>query len=282
MPLDTAAAEHTAHQSEGAAWRDRVYLGRVAHTRLTPFKHALDYRIFSMLVDIDAIPELARTSKLFRHNRFGLFSFHDADHGARDVSPLRPWVEAALRKAGIVLATPTIHALCIPRILGYVFNPLTIYYCRDAQGALRAIVYEVKNTFGEQHGYVLEAPAERANDRPGALIRQGVAKRFHVSPFMDVAGGYRFTVATPGEKLAVSIRYQDDDGRDLLIATHTGRGAPFGDKALLRALARHPGMAAKVMLGIHWEALKLWIKGAKFHRKPAPPNAEVSFQEAGR
>lgn len=281
MPLDTTASDHAARQSSDADWRDRVYLGRVAHTRLVPFKHALDYRIFSMLIDLDAIPERARTSKLFRHNRFGLFSFHDADHGARDGSPLRPWVEAALRKAGIALANPMIHVLCIPRILGYVFNPLTIYYCRDTQGALRAIVYEVKNTFGEQHGYVLEVDTDRDSRRPGALIRQGVAKCFHVSPFMDVAGGYRFTLAAPGEKLAVSIRYQNDEGRDLLIATHTGRGAPFGDKALLKALARHPGMAAKVMLGIHWEALKLWIKGAKFHRKPAPPSAEVSFPEAG-
>lgn len=257
---------------------NRVYSGRVVHTRLVPFRHALDYQVFSILVDIADLPMLDRKSRFFRYNRFGLVSFFDKDHGRRDGSPLRPWIDALLAQRDLSLDGGSVQALSFPRILGYVFNPLTLYYCRAREGNLVAIIYEVKNTFGEQHAYVLpiEPPQSKQGKQTGTT-RQAVNKHFHVSPFFDVSGRYAFRLTDPGEKLGVNIRYQDEKGADLLIATHTARGTGFSDTQLLKALVKHPVQALKVIGGIHWEALKLWAKGAAFHKKPPAPQQEASW-----
>lgn len=262
-----------------------VYSGRVVHTRLVPFRHALVYRVFSILVDLNDVPKLALQSRVFQYNRFGLVSFYDKDHGNRDGSPLRPWIDRLLAQRGLHIDNGSVQALCFPRILGYVFNPLTLYYCRAENGALVAIIYEVKNTFGEQHAYVLpierqDIDAQSAAAASGSLMKaaeQSVRKHFHVSPFFDVMGRYAFRVTEPGEKLGVNIRYKDAEGADLLIATHTARGVPFSDRHLIKALVKHPIQALKVIGGIHWEALKLWAKGAVFHKKPPAPQQEASW-----
>lgn len=248
-----------------------LYRGTVAHKRVTPFAHDLTYKVFSLLLDIDALDRTADSLRLFRHNRAGILSFHDRDHGARDGTPLRPWLNRVLRENGFDLEDCPVRLLTFPRLWGYVFNPLSIYYCYDRHHRLAATLYEVSNTFGEWHGYLLPA------DRPGAgPVTQRTEKVFHVSPFMPVDGEYRFTLTPPGETLSVMIRYQDDKGSDRMTATHTAHRTTLTDAALASALVKHPLMSLKVMAGIHWEALKLWKKGAKFHPKPDLPRNRIT------
>ena len=249
-----------------------LYWCRIMHERLLPFRHKFQYRVFSLLLDIDRLPAIAGASRLFRYNRSGLFSFHDRDHGARDGSALRPWVEAALASQGLQAAGARIRLLCFPRMFGYVFNPLSIFFCYDAQDRLRAVLYEVKNTFGDQHGYLIEAPGRDQGD----VVEQSATKRFHVSPFLPLDGSYRFRLSPPGERIAVQIRQHGPGGALQLIATQTGRREDLTDHTMVKALIRHPLMTVKVIAGIHWEALHLWRKGAAFFGWVKPPAEAVS------
>ena len=252
--------------------RSRLYLGRVMHRRPRPVRHRLDYRVYSLLLDLDELPDVERRLRLFSHNRFNLFSYHDRDHGPRDGSPIRPWIDARLKEAGCDLGGGRIETLCFPRMLGYAFNPLTIYWCRDTNDRLGAVLYEVKNTFGEQHCYLFPVDADRA---PSTPVLQQCDKAFYVSPFMGMDATYRFRLTEPGDRFSVLIRQSYADG-ETLVAAHTARAAALGDAALLRLLASHPLLTLKVIGGIHWEALKLWRKGAVFHRRPPPPQEPVS------
>lgn len=246
-----------------------LYVGKVMHARLMPFRHRFTYRVFSLFLDLDGIPALARRLRLFAHNRFALFSFHDRDHGPRDGGPLRPWIEAALARAGVDAAGGAIRVLCFPRVLGFVFNPLTVYWCHDREGRLRALLYEVKNTFGDQHGYLIPV-----GDVPGPEVRQSCEKGFYVSPFIAMEATYKFRVAPPGMRLALLIRQSVRDG-ELLVASLTGRRRGLSDGALLRVFVTHPLMTVKVVAAIHWEALRLVLKGATFHARPRPPVLDV-------
>jgi DUF1365 family protein len=250
-----------------------LYFGSVMHHRLIPFKHRFRYRVFSLWLDLDELVGPLKRLKLMPHNRFGLFSFHDRDHGARDGSPLRPWIERLLTQAGLDLEGGPIRLLCFPRLLGFVFNPLSVYYCYDRAETLRAIVYEVKNTFGDQHAYVLPVP-ERRNS--GEAIAQSCDKTFFVSPFIGMASTYRFRVKEPGETLSVLIRQSVPEGEQLIATLH-GERRPLDDKRLLAAFLRYPLMTLKVVGAIHWQALWIWLKGARFHRHPGPPEREASF-----
>lgn len=249
-----------------------VYRGEVMHRRLIPMRHRFVYRVFSVLLDLDEIPTLARRLKLFSHNRWNLFSYHDRDHASRDGQPVRAWIDGHLRRAGFEPDGFRIFTHCFPRVLGYVFNPLTIYFCYDRENKARAVLYEVKNTFGEQHGYLIPVDTDREGDQP---IVQACDKAFHVSPFIDMAARYRFRLKEPRDRLSILIRQSLGDGETLL-ATHTARRATLSDGALLRILVDYPFLTAKVMIAIHWEALKLWVKGARYHGRPAAPSDEVS------
>jgi len=247
-----------------------LYFGTVTHQRLRPVRHELDYRVFSLLLDLDELPELARRLKFLAHNRFNLFSFHDRDHGARRDQALRPYVEGQLARAGIALDGGAIRLLCFPRVLGYVFNPLSIYFCHGPDQALRAILYEVSNTFGEQHSYLIPV-----SGRAG-VVSQSCAKEFYVSPFMAMEGRYEFRLSPPGEKIAVTIRQSDRQG-PILHASLAGTRAELTDRALLGAFFSYPLMTLKVIGGIHWEALRLWRKGLKVLPHPAPPSDPVTI-----
>ncbi|WP_413207453.1 DUF1365 domain-containing protein [Rhodospirillum sp. A1_3_36] len=249
-----------------------LYHGSVLHRRLRPKRHRLSYKVFSLAVDLESLDRLDREFRLFAHNRWGLFSFHDRDHGASDGTPLRAHVEGVLGRAGINLAGGSITLLCYPRILGFAFNPLSTYYCRDSQGALRAILYEVRNTFGQCHSYLI--PVE---DPDAPLVRQTCPKVFYVSPFMEMEGAYHFRMLPPGERVALSIQQTDGEGRTLLHASFVGEGEGMTDRALLRAFLRYPLMTVKVVVGIHWEALQLWMKGMRLVPRPAPPGESVSL-----
>ena len=204
----------------------------------------------------------------FSVDRFNLTSFRLRDHGARDGGPLRPWVEARLAEIGA--GRPNrIMLLSFPRMLGYAFNPLSIYYCYDSESALTHLVYQVKNTFGDQHAYALSAGTD-----PDGLARHEQLKEFFVSPFIDMEKTYRFAAAAPGERLALRIKQVDDDG-DYLIATWNGAAEALTDRALLTRLVTHPFATLRVTTGIHWQALRLALKGVRFLGHPGDENVIV-------
>lgn len=254
----------------------RLYVGEVMHMRLRPFRHQFRYRVFTALLDIDRL-ETAE-SKLFHIDRFGVFSFHRRDHGPRDGTLLRPWVERKLASAGRP-PPARIMLLSMPRLLGYGFNPLSVFFCHGARGQLESVIYQVKNTFGDQIPYVLSAEA----DDDGA-VRHEQGKEMFVSPFIGMDQTYRFTIRAPDARLAIRIRQHDKEG-DWLIATQNGLRRPMTDRTLARLIFTHPLAAFKVIGAIHWQALKLWIKGARFHRYPGaaeavPPPTRPQSDEA--
>lgn len=238
-----------------------LYAGTVTHARLRPKRHRLNYRVFSLLLDLDEVGALSRRLRLFGHNRAAVFSLHDSDHGNGD-GRLRQWALAQVSAAGISLAVPKITMLCYPRIFGYVFNPLTVYFCRD-HDELRAILYEVHNTFGEKRTYVIPVRDD------AAVVEQSCAKELYVSPFMEMNCVYRFHIEAPGAKVLVRIDESDPDGL-LLRASFAGERRELTDASLWHALLAYPLMTLKVMAAIHWEALKLWRKGIPYvARQPA-------------
>jgi DUF1365 family protein len=247
-----------------------LYEGLVVHQRLRPRRHRLRYRIFQLLLDLDELDVVDRRLRLFAHNRPALISFHDRDHGPGDGRPLRPYVEDQLARAGLDLQGGRIQVLCMPRVLGQVFNPLTLYFCWRRTGRLEAILYEVNNTFGERHSYLIpvEQPA-------GEVVRQACDKAFYVSPLQDMAMRYDFAVRPPGSDLFVAVDSSDEDGA-MLHAAFSARRAELTDGALLRAVLAAPLLMLKVMAGIHWEALRIWLKGARFHSRPPAPAEAVT------
>ncbi|MEM6440418.1 MAG: DUF1365 domain-containing protein [Pseudomonadota bacterium] len=243
-----------------------IYAGHVMHMRLRPRSHRFRYRHFAFLLDVDRLAETAGSLRLLSANRFNLFAHHDADHGPRDGAPLRPWVEARLAEAGRPRPA-RIRLMAMPRVLGYVFNPLSVYYCEDAEGRLESLVYEVKNTFGGQIAYVVDASGP-----DGAARRHRAGKAMFVSPFIDMDQTYRFDVMPPAERLSIRIKQGDAEG-DLLIATQSGDRRRLSDRALTRLAVEFPLGALRVILAIHWQALLLALKGAPFRRYPGTPNA---------
>ncbi len=242
----------------------KLYFGTVMHRRLRPRIHELRYRMFWMLLDLDEIGELPKRSALFSHNRFNLLSFHDRDHGSGSGTPLRPEIERTLLANGISFDGGPIRLFCMPRVLGYGFNPISVYFCHRKDETLAAIVYEVHNTFGERHSYVF------SNDRGGNPPTHGCSKHFHVSPFMDMGMRYEFRIAVPTDHMKLAIRGADADGV-LIHASLAGNAAPFDTTHLVRGLLLYPLLTAKVTAAIHWHALRLWLKGIRIRHKPSPP-----------
>ncbi len=239
-----------------------LYRGDVMHMRLRPFGHRFAYGVFTLLLDIDRIEAVAAGLRLFSVDRFNVFAFRRRDHGPRDGGPLRPWVEARLAEAGLPDRPARILLLSIPRLFGHAFNPLSVFWCYGADGRLESVIYEVKNTFGDQHPYALAA-----TPGPDGAIRHDQPKEFFVSPFIGMDQTYRFTLRPPGARLSVRIK-QGDAAGDTLIATQNGAAAPLTDAALARIALTAPWATLKIMAAIHWQALRLWLKGAKFLGHP--------------
>lgn len=254
-----------------------LYVGKVMHARLKPKAHRFTYSVFSLLIDLDRLGEADRASRLFSVGRFNLVSFRESDHGLGDGTTLSSQIRASLARAGVDLEGGRILLLCYPRILGYVFNPLATYWCYRADGALAAVVYEVTNTFHERHAYV--APVLDGELTPAGL-RQNRDKLLYVSPFIDMAMAYAFRLRPPGESVRLRILESDAEG-PILSATFSGEREPLTTKTLARLCVRFPLLTVKVMAAIHWEALRLWLKGISLADHPPAPVSPTSLDAPG-
>ncbi|MEW6767670.1 MAG: DUF1365 domain-containing protein [Pseudomonadota bacterium] len=246
-----------------------LYFGDVMHARLKPMKygsrgHRFTYRVFSLLIDLDRLDEADRMSPLFGVNRAALYSFRESDHGNRDGSSLCAYVNRIASEKGIDLRGGQVQLLCYPRLFGYTFNPLSVYFCRDASGKLALLIYEVRNTFGEIHSYALPV---RPDELSQAGVRQEQNKLFYVSPFVEMAMRYYFRVSPPEDSVKLRILETDSEG-PLLSATFHGSRKPLTTASLLLAFVNLPFVTFKIMAAIHWEALRLWLKGAKLVERP--------------
>ena len=249
-----------------------LYVGHTSHVRFKPQPHKFRYGVFQLLIDLDRLDEAFAGLRTLSLRRFGLFSFDARDHGARDGQPLRAWVEAQLAAGKVKASAAQIRLLCFPRILGFVFNPLSIFFINDAKGRLEAVIYEVNNTFGQTHAYVM--PATGDGDQ-----RQEADKAFYVSPFYGVEGGYRFRLSPPAKTFDLVICKQVAGETDF-VATLNAERRPLTDGALMRLFFAMPLMTLGVVAAIHWQALRLWFKGASFHSRPPGPRAGASVGRA--
>jgi DUF1365 family protein len=249
-----------------------IYSGYVTHRRFKPKRHFFSYKTFSLLIDLNEIENLERKIKFFSYNKFNILSFYNVDHGPRDGSCLTKWAKKILAESRIDIGSGTIKLLCFPRFFGYVFNPLSIFYCYDENLKLKAVLYEVKNTFNEQHTYVF--PTSPSSN----LILHRCDKKFYVSPFIEMKTFYNFRLLKPGNTISIFIKQADIDGT-LLIACQTGKWLELSSKNLFVQFLKHPLMSFKVVLAIHFEAFRLWSKGIKHVKKKVKIKNNLSIEK---
>lgn len=242
-----------------------LYHGEVVHRRLRPVRHELRYRVFNLFADVDGLDALAKRSRLFSYNRFNLFSVMDRNHGPGDGTAIAKHAWSLVHRSGHGQNVSRVFMFCYPSVLGYVFNPITVYYGFDADGRPRLMIYEVNNTFGGRHSYVLPVEGPPSQSAP---------KTFFVSPFNAVEGRYGFHFSVPGERMALGIALSVD-GKAVLNAYVSGTRRPFSTAMLLRAFAGVPFLTFKVIAAIHLQALRLWLKGLKLQPRPIAPNHTV-------
>tara|TARA_Y100000590_G_scaffold3973_1_gene5256 strand:+ start:519 stop:1289 length:771 start_codon:yes stop_codon:yes gene_type:complete len=248
-----------------------IYSGFVTHERFKPKKHFFSYKTFSLLIDLNEIEDIEKKIKFFSYNKFNILSFYNLDHGNRDGSSLIKWVKNTLKKSKLNFKIGKIKLLCYPRFFGYVFNPLSVFYCYDKNFKLKAILYEVKNTFNEQHTYIFRCSTS------SNLILHKCNKKFYVSPLIEMETFYNFRLLKPGKKLNVLIKQNDKKGL-LLIARQTGKRLNLSSKNLFFEFLKHPLMSFKVILAIHFEAFRLWSKGIKHVKKKIKINNSMSLE----
>jgi len=237
-----------------------IYSGYVTHRRFKPKKHFFSYKTFSLLIDLSEIENLTTKINFFSYNKFNILSFYDIDHGPRDGSSLKKWVKKILHNSNINIGSGKIKLLCYPRFFGYVFNPLSIFYCYDQDSKLKAILYEVKNTFNDQHTYIF------SNKNSSKLILHKCEKKFYVSPFIEMKTYYNFRLINPDNKISIFIKQADNEGT-LLTACQIGKKIKLDGKNLFFQFLKHPLMSFKIILAIHFEAFRLWAKGIKHIKK---------------
>ena len=247
-----------------------IYNGTVIHKRFKPKIHFFKYKVFSLLIDLSELDILDKRINFFSYNKFNLISFFDKDHGERDGSSLIKWVKKNLTDNQIDAEEIKIRLLCYPRILGYVFNPLSVFYIYNNNEKLISILYEVKNTFGEQHTYIFKIE----NDN---LLQHNCEKKFHVSPFIEMNCNYFFRILKPSEKISVIIdQYQSNE--KILFASQDGKRADLTSAELMKSYLKHPLMTFKIISAIHFEAFKLWTKGIKFIKKKLKIKNNITFE----
>jgi len=253
--------------------RSSLYVGSVMHRRLRPRVHRFRYSAFWFLLDLDELDELSNKLRWFSYNRFNIFSFYDADHGEGTATPVRIQIERRLAEAQVDLAGSRIFLLCMPRTLGYCFNPISIYFCYRSDASLAAVVYQVHNTFRERHSYVIKVENQ---DIP---LHQRSKKLFYVSPFLDMDMRYDFRITGPDERIAVGIcasSWQEP----VLNAVLAGLRGDLTDRNLISVFLKIPAITIKVIAAIHWEALRLWAKGIGLRQRPLPPKRPATIVTA--
>ena len=238
-----------------------IYNGTVIHKRFKPKEHFFKYSVFSLLIDLSELDYLDKQVRFFSYNKINLISFYDKDHGNRDGTSIIDWVKKNLNQNSISSENVKIKLLCYPRIFGYVFNPLSVFYVYNNQDKLIAIFYEVKNTFGEQHTYIFKI------NNTDKLLQHNCLKKFHVSPFIEMDCKYFFRTLVPDKKISVVIDQYDNNDDKLLYASQDGYIADLKSSELLKSYIKHPLMTFKIIIAIHFEAFKLWSKGIKFIKK---------------
>tara|TARA_B100000575_G_scaffold286288_1_gene282819 strand:- start:513 stop:1274 length:762 start_codon:yes stop_codon:yes gene_type:complete len=248
-----------------------IYNGTVIHKRFKPKKHFFRYSVFSLFIDLSELNQLDNSIKFFSFNKFNLISFFEKDHGDRDGSSLIEWVKKNLKENNISSENIKIKLLCYPRIFGYVFNPLSVFFIYNSKNKLISILYEVKNTFGEQHTYIFKVEDDLN------LFQHNCSKKFHVSPFIEMNCNYFFRILKPGEKISVIID-QYHSNEKILYASQDGKRADFNSKELLKSYLKHPLMTFKIISAIHYEAFKLWTKGIKFISKKFKLKNNITFE----
>ena len=248
-----------------------IYNGNVIHKRFVPKIHHFRYSVFSLLIDLSELDYLNKKINFFSCNKFNLISFYEKDHGNRDGSSLIMWVKKNLEDNNIDSKNIKVKLLCYPRILGYVFNPLSVFYIYDINEKIICILYEVKNTFGEQHTYVFKIDNDQNH------YQHNCSKKFHVSPFIEMNCKYFFRLLKPGQKISVIIdQYQS--GEKILYASQDGLRVDFTTKELIKSYLKHPLMTLKIISAIHFEAFKLWAKGIKFIKKKLKIKNNITFE----
>ena len=250
--------------------RSRAYVGTVVHKRVAPRRHAFSYRVFALCLDVDEIDGLAQGLRLFSRGGWNLLSFHDADHAAGAGESVGAHARALLRSCGLERCGARIELICYPRMLGFVFNPLSVYFGYDAEGRLGVIVYEVTNTVGERKSYVIPATEARQH----CVVVQQCDKELYVSPFTAAAGSYRFHIVPPGDHIVIGVAFREQEQPVLKTHFH-GHRLPLSDRAIAGLLLRYPLMTLKVIAGIHLQALRLWFKGVPV--KPHHASPRYSF-----
>ena len=248
-----------------------IYNGQVIHKRFKPKEHFFKYKVFSLLLDLSELSLLDKELKIFSYNKFNILSFYDIDHGPRDGTSLISWVKENLNNNNINSKEIKIKLLCYPRVWGYIFNPLSIFFVYDKNSNLISILYEVKNTFGEQHTYVFKI------DKDDQIFEHSCKKKFHVSPFIEMNCLYYFKILKPTDKLSVVINQNDDSGK-LLFASQDGLKNELNNKNLMISYISNPLMSFKIIGAIHFEALKLWIKGIKLVKKKFKIKNNITFE----
>ena len=247
-----------------------IYNGTVIHKRFKPKSHFFRYKVFSLFIDLSELNILEKKISFFSYNRFNLISFFDKDHGNRDGLSLIEWVKKNLKENRINSEEIKVRLLCYPRILGYVFNPLSVFYVYDKNENLISVLYEVKNTFGEQHTYIFKV-------ENGQLLQHNCSKKFHVSPFIEMNCDYFFKILKPSEKISVIInQYQLKE--KILYASQDGTRVDFTSLELIKSYLKHPLMTFKIISAIHFEAFKLWVKGIKFVKKKLKIKNNITFE----
>ena len=251
----------------------KIYCGKVYHKRLRPKMHVLRYSVFSMLVNVDELKYISDHSWLFSYNKPALFSIYDKDFGYRDGVPIAQYARKLLSDAGFNTRGCHISLLAYPRVMGYSFNPLSVYYCMGSDNHLHALIYEVTNTFGDRQCYVLSS----------GLVQNGVyshscAKEMYVSPFTELTGKYGFRITIPSENLLIGVNFRDTHG-PLIKTFFRAKAKSFNCKTLLGLAAYYPMMTLKVITGIHIEALQLWLKRIPATKRPMRPRCVVSSPE---
>ena len=248
-----------------------IYTGTVIHKRFKPKVHSFNYSVFSLLIDLSELDLINNNLRIFSYNKFNIVSFYSKDHGPRDGSSLRKWVIENLQKNNIEAEGIQIKLLCYPRIFGYVFNPLSVFYIYNKNLELISILYEVKNTFGEQHTYIFKT---KKNEN---LIQHICKKKFHVSPFIKMDCIYFFRLLKPGNRVSVIIDLQDQEGK-ILFASQDGEKSELNNKNLIQSYIKHPLMTFKIIVAIHFEAFKLWSKGIKFIKKKITVKNNITIE----